>query len=97
MVNRFVPVTYSLAPKSHAGAPYDRVTVRRRRYDPLSRRLDVKLFGPTWFGFSPMRGNSAFVLVGVQRLSHRSRDRFTRGELSVRIRLTLRILPPFDP
>jgi len=32
----------------------------------------VKLFVPTWFGFSPIRGYLAFVFVGVHEFSSRS-------------------------
>src|SRR5665647_258223 len=80
-----------------SGRIFESVSVLSRRYDPLSSRLLVKLFGPTWFGFSPMRGYFASGLAGVQRLTHLSTEMFARGEASVRIRFTLRIFPPCCP
>src|SRR5262245_36141069 len=79
------------------GTVHDSVTVRRRRYDASSSRLSEKLFGPTWFGFSPMRGYLASWFVGVHASYQRSAATFTRGELSVRMRLTLSTFPPCTP
>src|SRR3954469_2359147 len=79
------------------GTPHESVSVRSRRYDPSSSRLSVKLFVPTWFGFSPIAGKVPSGLVGLHAFTTRSTDTFTRGELSVRMRFTLRILPPFAP
>ena len=61
------------------GAPYDNVTVRRRRYEPSSSRFDVKLFGPTWFRFSPTFGYFASVFVGVHASYQRALATFARG------------------
>ena len=47
-----------------SGRIFERVIVRRRRYDPSSSRLLVKLLGPTWFGFSPIFGYLPFGFVG---------------------------------
>ena len=51
------------------GSPYESVSVRSRRNEPSSSRLSVKLFVPTWFGFSPIFGYFAFVCVGVMLLA----------------------------
>src|SRR6476660_2500372 len=82
---------------SDSGRIFESVIVLSRRYDPLSSRLLVKLFGPTWFGFSPIRGYFASGLAGVQRLIQRSTEMFARGDASVRILLTFRIFPPCEP
>src|SRR5512132_110014 len=83
---------------SDFGTSQDSVIVRRRRYDPSSSRLDVIwLLADSVFGLTPTRGTSVFVFVGVQRFSQRSREIFARGSASVRMRLMLRILPPYEP